>query len=277
MFKRQNILKRMKEHKRKEAKKDPKRVIQQPKDIEDKREIQEELMVEDEDSQVAQEELFDEFSKYFLDKETPKILLTTSTTPSAKMFPFLKEIKSIFPKSYYWPRGDYKVKDICAYATNKGYSAVMVWRESRKKIKELVMCNLPAGPTAVFKVTSDVLNMKIKNHGNATDHHPEIVVNNFNSMVGRRIGRFFGSLFPHAPDFKARTVCTFHNQRDFIFFRRHRYIFNEEGDNADLQEIGPRFTLKLMELQKGLHDRLHGETEFCVKTEMYQSRRKYFL
>jgi ribosome production factor 1 len=87
----------------------------------------------------------------------------------------------------------------------------MVWRESRKKIKEMVLTNLPEGPTAVFKVTSDVLNMKIRNHGNPTDHFPELVINNFNSMVGRRVARFFASMFPHSPDFKARTVCTFHN------------------------------------------------------------------
>ena len=106
---------------------------------------------------------------------------------------------------------------------------MMVWRESRKKIKELILVNLPDGPTAIFKVTSDVLNHQIKHHANPTDHYPEIVINNFHSIVGRRIARQFASLFPHQPDFIGRTVCTFHNQRDFIFFRRHRYIFNPQG------------------------------------------------
>lgn len=31
------------------------------------------------------------------------------------------------------------------------------------------------------------------------------------------------SLFPQDPEFKGRRVVTFHNQRDFIFFRHHRY------------------------------------------------------
>ena len=67
------------------------------------------------------------------------------------------------------------------------------------------------------------------------------------------------ALFPHDPEFRGRRVATFHNQRDFIFFRHHRYsnamgcvvvvthdryIFDSEK-KARLQELGPRFTLKL--------------------------------
>jgi len=32
-------------------------------------------------------------------------------------------------------------------------------------------------------------------------------------------------VFPQKPEFQGRRVVTFHNQRDFIFFRHHRYIF----------------------------------------------------
>lgn len=37
----------------------------------------------------------------------------------------------------------------------------------------------------------------------------------------------------------ARTV-TFHNQRDFVFFRHYRYNFKDDGTKCKLQEIGPR-------------------------------------
>ena len=40
------------------------------------------------------------------------------------------------------------------------------------------------------------MNKDIHHHGNSTDHKPEIIINNFNSIIGRRIGRFLGSLFP---------------------------------------------------------------------------------
>lgn len=61
----------------------------------------------------------------------------------------------------------------------------------------------------------------------------------------------FGQLFPALPQFRGRQVVTLHNQRDFLFFRRHRYAFASPTE-AKLQEIGPRFTLKLRWMRKGL-------------------------
>lgn len=34
----------------------------------------------------------------------------------------------------------------------------MVWRENKRKVDELVLIHLPAGPTAVFKVSNVKLN-----------------------------------------------------------------------------------------------------------------------
>ena len=96
-------------------------------------------------------------------------------------------------------------------------------------------------------------------------------------MLGRRVARFFASLFPQEPEFKGRRVCTFHNQRDFIFFRHHRYIFGEEGEKVNLQEIGPRFSLQLRKLEKGIYDNKFGEAEFLAKDDMYVSRKKFYL
>jgi ribosome production factor 1 len=45
------------------------------------------------------------------------------------------------------------------------------------------------------------------------------VLNNFGTRLGRRVGRMLGSLFHQEPQFRGRRVATFHNQRDFIFFR----------------------------------------------------------
>lgn len=77
-------------------------------------------------------------------------------------------------------------------------------------------------------------------------------------------------MFPPMPQFQGRQVVTLHNQRDFLFFRRHRLVscppsrcWNEADpgefryafrstEKAALQEIGPRFTLKLKSLRTGL-------------------------
>ena len=86
---------------------------------------------------------------------------------------------------------------------------------------------LPEGPTCLYRLTSLVLSKKIRNHGRATSHYPELILNNFSTRMGHRVGRMFASVFPQKPEFQGRRVVTFHNQRDFIFFRHHRYIFEQ--------------------------------------------------
>lgn len=113
------------------------------------------------------------------------------------------------------------------------------------------MAHLPHGPTAYFKLTSIELTKDILGHARASPHYPELVLNNFCTRLGHTVGRMFQTLFPLMPEFEGRQVVTLHNQRDFLFFRRHRYMF-KSTERAALQEIGPRFTLKLRSLKKGL-------------------------
>ena len=44
-----------------------------------------------------------------------------------------------------------------------------------------------------------------------------------------------------------------------------------------IQELGPRFTLKLEAIQKGTFDSQQGEFEWVHKKDMDTSRRKFFL
>ena len=70
-----------------------------------------------------------------------------------------------------------------------------------------------------------------------------------------------------------------HNQRDFIFFRHHRYEF-KSAEKCRLRELGPRFTLKLRSLQKGTFDSALGEYDWIIqgkRHDMETSRRKFFL
>ena len=75
-------------------------------------------------------------------------------------------------------------------------------------------------------------------------------------------------------------MVTFHNQRDFIFVRHHRYIYKQEADKtrAKLQELGPRFTIKMKWLQEGTFDTEFGEYEWiCKRKSMESSRLKFQL
>lgn len=151
----------------------------------------------------------------------------------------------------------------------------------------LTIIHLPDGPTANFKLSSIVTNKDISGHGLLNAHAPELILNNFDSRLGHTIGRLFGCLFPKVPEFAGRQVCTLHNQRDFIFFRRHRYVFSstsdakgEEGQvkkRCRLQEIGPRFTLKLLSLQKGTFNTKYGDYEWIWRPGQEVSRRDFAL
>jgi ribosome production factor 1 len=56
-----------------------------------------------------------------------------------------------------------------------------------------------------------------------------------------------------------------------------RYMFQEEGQKVALQEIGPRFTLKVKRVQLGLFDNQFGEVEFEATDNMYVSRKRVYI
>ena len=63
----------------------------------------------------------------------------------------------------------------------------------------MILSHLPDGPTATFRVSSVVLNEDIKDHGansNMQQVAPELILNNFDTMLGSRMGRMIASLFP---------------------------------------------------------------------------------
>jgi ribosome production factor 1 len=154
----------------------------------------------------------------------------------------------VFHNINYYPRDTMTLEAVYHYARTLNYTHVLVVRFSHGW--ELLVRHLE-GALAVFKVTSVEFQGDIKRHGVATDHVPELILNNFDSKVGVRVGRLLASLFPQQPEFRGRRVVTFHNQRDFIFFRHHRYIFQEGFEGVNMQEIGPRMTLRLKKLYSG--------------------------
>jgi len=110
-------------------------------------------------------------------------------------------------------------------------------------------------------------------------------LNNFRTPLGLLTARLFLTLFPPQPELQGRQVVTLHNQRDYIFLRRHRYVFRDkketeksvvgpdgkvvegvESIRAGLQELGPRFTLKLRRVDKGI-GRAGSEGEDAVQWE----------
>ena len=227
----------------------------------------------------------------------PKILVTTSLNFSNHEA--ATQFADFFPSSQYVPRMRHKYKshryslrDISKYASNRGFTTLLVLTEDHKRPHALTAIHLPSGPTLHFSITNWIPGKIIPGHGKATDHHPELILNNFRTPLGLLTAHFFRSLFPLRPELGGRQVVTLHNQRDYIFARRHRYIFRERRETekkvsdpetgqsvkgmeevkAGLQELGPRFTLKLRRVDRGIQRASGQEWEWKGRMEKARSR-----
>lgn len=248
-----------------------------PRTIEKMRETDETIVPAD-DSEVEGDEAMDEFEKYFSQTSKPKILITTQKQPSGKVFDLLKELVHVIPNTQYWPRKEFQFKKICKEATDHGFTDIILFNEKSKVVQGIYITHLPKGPTSYWRLTKLKLGADIK--GGATcsaGHNPELILNNFTTRLGRRMSRQLAALFPQQPDFRGRRTVTFHCQRDFIFFRHYRYGFRDNGERCALQEIGPRFTLKLRYLQHGTFDSKKGEYEYIWRPDSQVSRKQFAM
>jgi len=245
------------------------------------------------------------FPQLFSDEAppTPKVLLTTSLNSTLHNEAHL--LCSLFPNSTYIPRSAHRyghkfsLREISKFASNREYTSVVLLKEDSKKPTGLTIVHLPNGPTCHFSIANWVEGKKLPGHGNPTNHYPELILNNFRTPLGLLTARLFLTLFPPQPELQGRQVVTLHNQRDYIFVRKHRYVFRDkketeksvigpdgkpvegvEGIRAGLQELGPRFTLKLRRVDKGV-GRAGSEGDDAVqwqwKAHMEKQRTRFNL
>jgi ribosome production factor 1 len=278
-----------------------------PKTLDNTREVEPTLVLQQKDEEVFRDEAEDEFARYFQSSTPPKVLVTSRPRPSQRLFYFIADLQRLIPALHFYPRKHFSLKEICAFAQNRNFTHLVVLGESAKHCNGMTISHLGSsdglvGPTAFFKVSNVVTSQNIPNHGASTRHIPELNLHGFGTRLGHRVGRLLGSLFPHDAELQGRQVVTFHNQRDYIFVRHHRYVFEEKKnkkleakkkkeDNepdkpvelkdrvkARLQELGPRFTLKLRWVQEGTFDSQFGEYEWIHRRkEMDTTRRRFHL
>lgn len=226
---------------------------------------------------------------------TPKILITTSINSTLHQEGQL--LTTLFPHSVYIPRSSHRyshrfsVREIASFATNRNYTAVIVLKEDLKRPTGLTIVHLPQGPTFHLSISNWIEGKRLPGHGNPTGHTPELILNNFRTPLGLLVAKQFQQMFPPQPQLEGRQVVTLHNQRDYIFLRRHRYVFREkreteknvvgpdgkevkgaEGIRAGLQELGPRFTMKLRRVDRGIQRASGQEWEWKVRMEKERTK-----
>jgi ribosome production factor 1 len=248
---------------------------------------------------MVPEELAAKFPSLFPDDfPTPKILITTSL--NSTLHHEARLLTDLFPNSVYIRRTAHRhahkfsLREISSFAANRNYTAVIVLEEDQKRPSGLTVVHLPHGPTFHFSMSNFIEGKKLPGHGRSTDHWPELILTNFLTPLGLLTSQLFRTLFPAQPHFEGRQVLTVLNQRGFIFIRRHRYAFREkreteksvvgadgkemkgaEGIRAALQEIGPRLTLKLRRIDKGIQRSSGQEWEW--KGQLEKTRTKFLL
>lgn len=249
---------------------------------------------------LAPEALAEKFPSLFSSEpaKPPKILITTSL--NSTLHDQADILTDLFPNSVYIRRTEHRhahkfsIREISKFASNRNFTTLLVLNEDQKKPSGITMVHLPVGPTFHFSISNWIEGKRLPGHGRATDHWPELILNNFRTPLGMLTAHLFRTMFPPQPDFEGRQVVTLHNQRDYIFVRRHRYVFREkretekavqgsdgkemegaEGIRTGLQELGPRFTLKLRRVDKGIQ-RASGQ-EWEWKGQMEKTRTKFQL
>lgn len=227
--------------------------------------------------------------------QEPKILITTSI--NSMLHTEAEYLTSFFPNSVYIRRTahfhahKYSVREIASFASNRSYTTLIVLNEDQKRPSGLDIVHLPHGPMFHFSISNWVEGAKLAGHGNPTGHNPELILNNFRTPLGLLAAHLFKTMFPPQPELEGRQVVTLHNQRDYIFVRRHRYVFRDkrateksivgtdgkpiegvEDIKTGLQELGPRFTLKLRRIDKGIQKRSGQEWQWKAGDEKVRTR-----
>ena len=234
----------------------------------------------EEDEEVEQDIVNDEFAEYFSKSYEPKVLITCGDNPHSKTIAFIKELTRMIPNSEPKWRKKTSVKKMVKEAVKLEYTDIIVINEDNRSPNGLVVTHLPEGPTAHFKLSNVKITKELrKDWKQISAHRPEVILNNFSTRLGHGIARMLAALFHYEPQFSGQRVVTFHNQRDYIFFRHHKYNF-KTSEKVRLKEMGPRFTLKLRSFQKGTFDSKFGDYEWIISNrrhDMETSRRKFFL
>ncbi len=206
----------------------------------------------------------------------PKVCITTSRDPSSRLKQFAKEIRLIIPNSARVNRGATKVEDLVASSRKSEFSDLVVLQETRGEPDGLILCHLPLGPTAYFSLTNCVLRHDLDGMGTMSEAYPHIILNNFTTSLGNRVGDVLRCLFP-VPKQDSKRIMTFSNDADTISFRHH--VYEKKGGPKDLtlMEVGPRFEMQPYQIKLGTLDMTEADDEFALRPYMNSAKRRRFL
>ena len=204
-----------------------------------------------------------------------KILLTTSRDPSSRLVQFCKELKLLFPTSSRINRGSQVLQDLVQLGKSSEFTDVVIVHEHRGEPDGLVISHLPFGPTAYFGISDCVMRHDVKdaNLPKVSEQFPHVICENFVSNLGKRTANILKHLFP-SPKETSKRIITFANSLDFISVRHHTYVMPKGPKSVQLNEIGPRFELRLYQIKLGTVDQDDADIEWSLRPFMRSAKKQ---
>lgn len=89
--------------------------------------------------------------------------------------------------------------DIAKECPRRSFTHLLCLNERNKKPWSISFSVLPEGPTFEYRVRKYIPTYEIFNKGNPGGYHPELILKNFNTALGRRTARGLASLFQATP------------------------------------------------------------------------------
>lgn len=212
----------------------------------------------------------------------PRVCVTTSRGPSSRLQQFVKEVKLLIPNATRINRGNNTVHDLMDSCRQEEFTDVIVVQETRGEPDGLIVCHLPLGPTAYFTLSNAALRHDLTDPPAApmSEAYPHLILNNFSSDLGKRVGNILKCLFP-VPRADSKRVITFSNQDDFISFRHHMYSkpagSSTRASNVELHEVGPRFEMRLYRVRLGTLEQKEADNEYVLRPYQNTARKRNVL
>lgn len=242
-----------------------------PKHLADDEQLQKDYQY---DEAQVEDEIDDEYSE-LSGVQDPKVVVTTSRDPSARLAQFAKEIKLLFPTSIRVNRGNSVLPALVQACLKSATTDAIIVHEHRGKPTSLTVTHFPHGPTAHFSLHNVVMRHDIQNAGNMSEAYPHLIFDNFTTPLGHRVVQILKHLFPPGPKKDIARVITFANRHDYISVRQHVYVRTRQG--VELAEVGPRFEMKLYNLTLGTVDNKDADTEWQYRGFVRTANRKDYL
>jgi len=172
----------------------------------------------------------------------PNVFITTSRSPTINLIKFTKELKHLFSKSQILNRGLKFLPaliDICLIFNG---TDILLLHENRGAPNGIVISHLPKGPTAFFSIKNVIFSVR-KKRISFSSKAPNIIFDNLNSPVGKKLSLILRSLFS-CPNQNSKRVITFSGNGNQILFRHHLFEKSfEKSFKLKLHELGPSFDM----------------------------------